>query len=164
MAIHGLDYVLIYRNPIQNQLDRKANSLPKVFTAFGYNLTSDGQLTLFWQNLGLDQRRLLIGLTPSSGVYSIDAPTARADGEKHWVTCLPAPAFRGEINTPKAIIESLCPLATANLLPGLYDLQLGLSNGSTISPLASSLVMVLLIDPNGRFTSVELEPASAQSP
>lgn len=164
VTLHGLDYVLIYRNPIQNHIDRKANSLPEVFTAFGYNLSSDGQLTLFWQNLGLDQRRLLVGLTPSNGVYPIAAPAARVDGERHWVTCTPAPAFRGEINTPKAIIESLCPLATANLLPGLYDLQLGLSNGSTISPLASSLLAVLLIDPNGRFTPVGLEPALAQFP
>lgn len=156
VTLHGLDYVLVYRNPIQNRVDRKANSLPRVFTTFGYNLAGDGQLTLFWQNLGLGRRQLRLGLAPSNGVYSMDAPIASTMGERRWITCLPGPAFVDEVDTPRAIIESQCSLATANLPPGLYDLQLGLADGSTTSPLPSSLLGVLLINPAGHFTSVKL--------
>ncbi|MBI1881580.1 MAG: glycosyltransferase family 39 protein [Chloroflexi bacterium] len=163
VTLHGLDYVLIYRNPIQNQIDREANSLPGIFTPFGYNLAGDGQLTLFWQNLGVGRQQLKVGLAPSNGVYSKDAPTASTIGARQWVACTPRPDFVDEMNIPGAIIESLCPLTTANIPPGLYDLQLGLSDGSTVSPLASSLLGVLLIDPNKRFTSVELGQAPAQS-
>jgi hypothetical protein len=163
--LHGLDYVLIYRNPIQNHIDRTANSLPGVFTAFGYNLATDGQLTLFWQNLRLlDRRKLTVGLAPSNGRYLVNAPAVNSAGERYWVACMPAPAFVDEMYTPKAIIESLCPLATANLPPGLYDLQIGLSNGLATSPVASSFLAVLSIDSKGRFTPVKLAPAPAPSP
>ena len=136
--------------------------MPRVFTTFGYNLAGDGQLTLFWQNLNLGQRQLRIGLAPSNGRYVADAPTASASGERQWVTCMPGPAFVDETNTPKAIIESLCPLSKISLTPGLYDLQLGLSNGSTISPLPTSLLGALVITPERHFTPIELKPAPAQ--
>lgn len=161
ITLHGLDYVLIYRNPIQNHIKRQPNSLARVFTTFGYNLASDGQLTLFWQNLGMGQQRLQLGLAPSRGVYAIKAPTASPDPNRRWVTCQPQPAFSQELNFPKAIIESLCPLDSLNLPPGLYDLQLGLSHGPALTPLQSSLLGLLLIKPNRHFSVVELKPTLA---
>jgi hypothetical protein len=161
--LHGLDYVLIYRNPIQHQVDREANSLPDLFTTFGYNLTGDGQLTLFWQNLGLGRRQVRVGLAPSNGIYAIDAPTASTIGERRWITCEPKPEFVDEVDTRGAIIESLCPLAITNLPPGLYDLQLGLSDGAATSPLSSSLLGVFLINRNQHFLLVKLGQTSAQS-
>ncbi len=153
VTLHGLDYVLIYRNPIQHQVDRKANHLAGVLTAFGYNL-SDGQLTLFWQNLRPGQRQLLVGLAPTSGVYPVGAPAV--SGERQWVACSPAPAFASEMDTPKAIIESLCPLASIDLPAGLYDLQLALGDDSAITPIESSLLAVVLIDAEGHFEHVQL--------
>jgi hypothetical protein len=163
VTLHGLDYVLLYRNPIQNHVDREPNSLPGVFTTFGYNLANDGQLTLFWQNLGMGQQHLQIGLAPSNGVYAVDTLTASPDVPRLWLACQPKPGFINEMNSPGAIIESLCPLTSVDLPPGLYDLQLGLSDGSTILPLRSSLLGLVLINPNEHFTSVELEPASELS-
>jgi hypothetical protein len=162
VTLHGLDYVLIYRNPIQNHVDREANSLPGVFTTFGYNLADDGEVTVFWQNLRIFRSQLRVGLAPSNGVYMMNAPTASTIGERQWVTCTPRPDFVDEINTPKAIIESLCSLTLTDLPPGLYDLQLGVSNGSTTTPLTSSLLGVLSIKPNQHFTLVELRQASTQ--
>lgn len=161
VALHGLDYVLIYRNPIQNPVDRKPNSLAGVFTTFGYNLAANGQLTLFWQNLGIGQRHLWIGLAPSSGVYAMNAPIASPDLQRHWLACQPKPDFITEMSSSKTIVESLCPLNKLDLPPGLYDLQLGLSDGSTVSPLRSSLLGLLQVNPNEHFTSVKLEPSSA---
>jgi uncharacterized membrane protein len=162
VTLHGLDYVLIYRNPIQIQVERETNSLPGVFTTFGYNLAGDGQLTLFWQNRNLGRRQLWLGLAPSNGIYTSDTPTASSSSDRAWVACPPGPAFIEEMNTPKAIIESLCPLATARLAPGLYDLQLGLSDGAAVSPLPSSFLGAFVIGPDGHFTPIELKPASAQ--
>ena len=51
VTLQGLDYALIYRNPIEQHVCTQDNSLPDVLTPFGYNLAADGNLTLFWQNL-----------------------------------------------------------------------------------------------------------------
>jgi 4-amino-4-deoxy-L-arabinose transferase-like glycosyltransferase len=155
LSLEDLDYVLIYRNPIEHKVDQKANSLPETFTAFGYNLTPAGQLTLFWQNFGLDQQTLLIGLAPTSGVYPIGGPAM--SGPRRWVACVPAPAFAAELNTPGAIIESLCSLFSLELRPGLYDLQLAVADQAAVTPLTSSLLGVVLIEPNGRFKPVDLK-------
>lgn len=157
VTLHGLDYVLIFRNPIQHQIDRKANSLPGIFTVFGYNLGSDGRLTLFWQNRGVDRQPLLVGLAASKGAYSVDRLVANPAAQRYWLTCPPLPAFEEELRVPKAIIESECSLSTLKLPPGLYDVQLGLNDGSTTSPLATSLLGVILVNAKGEFLPVELK-------
>jgi hypothetical protein len=158
VTLHGLDYVLIYRNPIQHHVDREANSLPRAFTAFGYNLSADGQLTLFWQNSGLGQRQLLVGLAVTQGVYPVNGAVV-SDVERQWLLCTPTPAFTVPANTPKAIVESVCPLNTANLSAGLYDLQLAVRDGPTLTPVKSSRLAVLLVDQNGRFEHINLVEA-----
>jgi hypothetical protein len=158
VTLHGLDYVLVYRNPIQHHVDQKANSLPGAFTAFGYNLSADGQLTLFWQNSDLGQRQLLLGLAATRGVYPVNG-AAVSDVERQWLPCTPTPAFTIEANTPKAIVESVCPLNTVNLPAGLYDLQLAVRDGPTVTPVKSSRLAVLLVDQSGQFEHVNLVEA-----
>ncbi|MBN1217799.1 MAG: glycosyltransferase family 39 protein [Anaerolineae bacterium] len=153
--LHGLDYVSIYRNPIQHQVDRETNRLPGIFTVFGYNLSADGQLTLFWQNLADESPQLLVGLAPTSGVYPVDTSTVDS-AERQWIGCEPAPDFTIEIDTPKAIIKSYCLLEAANIPPGLYDLQLGVGNGATVMPISTSRLAVLVVGQDGLFQPVEL--------
>ncbi len=148
VRLQGLDYVLIYRNPVENYVNLQDNSLPDILTVYGYNLTTEGTLTLFWRNLGLDaQQELMVGLVPPGGE------------ETHWVTCQPAPGFTAEVNVPGAILESLCPLAPADISPDLYDLHLGLKDGPNILPIDSSGLALVSIEPTGRFELVNFADA-----
>ncbi len=145
ITLHGLDYVLIYQNPIQHHIDWKENGLPGVLTIFGYNIPSDGNLTLFWQNLGLDNNQeLWAGLTPATG------------GEIEWLACPPAPNLATEVNIPRSIIESLCPLATLDAPTNLYDLHLGLGDRENLLPIQFPAGrLALSIDPSGQFSVAE---------
>jgi uncharacterized membrane protein len=140
VTLHGLDYALIYRNPIQQHFCTQDNNLPDALTPFGYNLAADGNLTLFWQNLKGDNRpEAQVGLTSA------------ADGETRWVACAPAPAFAAEAGLPGAFVESQCPLAASGAPPGYYDLRLGWGDGGRALP--------LLINTEGSFSS--MAPATA---
>jgi hypothetical protein len=157
ISLHGVDYALIFHNPIQHQIDRKTNSLPEVFTAFGYNLTPEGRLTLFWQNLGVGRPMLSVGMAATHGAYPADRLVANPSVRRYWLACPPLPAFEEDLELRKAIIESQCSLAAANLPPGLYDVQLGLRDSLGTSTLDNSLLGVILIKANGEFLPVELK-------
>jgi hypothetical protein len=156
---HGLDYVTLYRNPIEHQVDRGINSLPGMFTAFGYNLASDGELTLFWQNLGLDRQQLWVGLARTQGVYSAGSSAVNS-ASRQWIPCIPTPDFTDEVDAPKAIIESSCPLNSIDMPAGLYDLQLAVGDGATLMPVSSSRLAVLLVDSDDQFLHIDLAVAS----
>jgi 4-amino-4-deoxy-L-arabinose transferase-like glycosyltransferase len=159
VTLHGLDYVLIYRNPIQHQVDRQANSLAGLLTVFGYNLAPTGQLTLFWQNQGLDDGQLLVGLAPTRGVYPVET-SGPGSAQRRWIDCRPNPAFAGELHTSNAIIESFCPLDSAGLPAGLYDLQVAVDDGFNLIPIQSSRLAVFQLDSAGQFKSIELVTAA----
>lgn len=154
----GLDYVLIYRNPIRHQVDRQANHIPRALTAFGYNLAPGGRLTLFWQNEGLGDRSLRLGLAPTSGVYPLDSPSP-SRGARRWIDCIPAPGFGGKLETPGAVIESTCSLDEADLAPGLYDLRLAVADDSGLQPIEAGLLGVMSLDAADRFETVDLVEA-----
>jgi hypothetical protein len=136
ITLQGLDYALIYRNPIAQHVCAQDNNLPDALNPFGYSLAADGNLTLFWQNLaGGDQVQAV-----QAGLTSV------ADGETRWVTCAPAPAFAAEAGLPGAFLESQCPLGASGTPPGYYDLRLGWGDGGRATP--------LLIDDEGRFGPV----------
>jgi hypothetical protein len=153
MQVQGLNYVSIYRNPVQHPVDQKPNSLPGVLTTFGYNLSPQGQLVVIWQNLGMEERHLLVGVAPTAGVYPAEGGPAH--GTRRWITCSLAPDFVAERDTSKVIIESHCPLAEAGLSPGLYDVQLAVGDSIEIKPIESSLLAVVRVDNESQFENVE---------
>jgi hypothetical protein len=152
VRLQGLDYALIYHNPIENHVPGQENGLPGMFSVLGYNLEADGSLVLFWQNLGLE---------PSQSPWAGLAPAA--GGETRWVVCDPAPAFAAEVGTAGAILESRCSLAQAGVQPGFYDLQLGLGDGASLPQGTQSLSPVeftegrlaLSVDAAGRFSHID---------
>ncbi len=149
VTMHGLDYVLTYHNPIEHRVEWVKNSLPNKLGVFGYNLSFDGNLKLFWQNLGLeDQPKLWTGLS-----------SATAE-EIKWLPCIPAPDFAAEVTTPEAILESGCSLASIAPSSDLYDLHVGLSNDdANISPIPFPAGrLALKVDQAGKF--MPLEPAA----
>jgi 4-amino-4-deoxy-L-arabinose transferase-like glycosyltransferase len=154
MRVQGLDYVSVYRNPVQHPVDQKSNSLSGVLTTFGYNLSPQGQLTVIWQNLGMEERHLLVGVAATAGVYPAEGGPAA--GTRRWITCSPAPDFVAERDTSKAIIESYCPLAEAGLSPGLYDVQLAVGDSIEIKPIELSRLAVVWVDNESQFENVEL--------
>jgi len=144
VTLQGLDYALIYRNPIRQHMCTRDNSRPDVLTPFGYNLAGDGNLTLFWQNLKGGDRHpaLQAGLTSAAG------------GKTRWVACTPAPAFAAEAGIPGAFLESQCSLAASDAPPGLYDLRLGLGDGGQVTPITSPAGgLAVVSDTDGRFIS-----------
>ncbi len=145
ITMHGIDYVLIYRNPIQHHINWQSNGLQDVLNLFGYNLLPSGDLTLFWQNVKPEiNKELWLGLSPSAG------------GETKWTLCTPTPEFSSEVNTPKAILESLCPLTEINNSSGLYDIHLRTSNGSNIFPIKFPAGrLAISIDAIGQFQSID---------
>ncbi len=141
VRLQGLDFALVYRNPIQNRINWRENSLPNTFT-LGYNLAVDGTLTLFWQNLGLAQP-VWAGLAPAEG------------GEIRWLVCEIPPDFAGEAAIPGAVLESHCPLAVTGAPPGLYDLRLGVGEDEAITPIEFPAGRIALsIDAPGHYTQV----------
>jgi hypothetical protein len=140
VTLHGLDYALIYRGPVEQHLCSQDNSIPDVLTPFGYNLAADGALTFFWQNLaGGDRPEARAGLTSA------------ADGETRWAACAPAPEFAAEAATAGAFVESRCSLAAIGALPGYYDLRLDIGSGGR--------TVTIRVDKDGRFSTVA--PATA---
>jgi hypothetical protein len=144
ITLQGLDYALIYRNPIEQRICTRDNSLPDVLTPFGYNLAADGSLTVFWQNLegGDRMQAIQVGLTSA------------ADGETRWAACAPAPEFADEAGTPGAIVESRCSLATSGAPPGYYDLRLDMGSGGR--------TLAIRVDASRRFSAVAPAPAAAE--
>jgi 4-amino-4-deoxy-L-arabinose transferase-like glycosyltransferase len=149
VSLQGVDYVLIYHNPIEQRIHWQTNNPSNGLTVLGYNVADSGILTLFWQHLGMDQPQLVAGLTPALGDTT------------HWVSCTLAPAFVNEAKESGAILESTCPLATTALQSDIYELYLGLNNGSEILPLAPSGPALLSIDPTMRFKPVQLNTVLA---
>jgi 4-amino-4-deoxy-L-arabinose transferase-like glycosyltransferase len=156
VTLQGLDYALIYRNPIQQHICAPDNSLADDLVPFGYNLAADGALTLFWQNVkGGDRLDVQVGLAPATG-----GETRSQRDPERWVACAPAPAFASEAGTPGALLESECSLAASGAPPGYYDLRLGLGSGDHMSSIALSAGgLAAQIDADGRFSPVA--PATA---
>lgn len=152
ITLHNLDYALIYRNPIEHHLDWTKNGLSDILSIFGYNLSPNGNLTLFWQNLGVDQtQKLWAGLA---------LPETEAI---NWLVCAPGADFAAELNNPKAIIESICPLATSGASTGLYDLQLALNDGQAITPVEFPAGrLAVAIDETGKFVVPDQNAGLAQ--
>jgi hypothetical protein len=161
VTLQGLSYVLIFRNPIEQHICIQNGSLADVLTPFGYNVTADGQLTLFWQDLKSNFQKIQVGLVPAAGgeTWSQRDPPPGVPLEERWVACKPAPAFALEAGDPGTLLESRCSLAAIGAPPGAYDLRLGLA-GDPASPVALSAGgLAVLIDADGRFSPVT--PAAA---
>lgn len=113
ITLHGVDYILIYRLPIQNSVRWKDNQIKGVATLFGYNIETD-RLRIFWQNDGLPLRNdWWFGLQSSD------------NGVSAWQRCELAPDFSDERTAIGAILESECPFPEKLPSPGVYDLYLG---------------------------------------
>lgn len=113
ITLHGVDYLLIYPLPVQNDVRWKDNLIEDKVTFFGYNIEDDG-LRLFWQNDGL----------PAEAHWHF-ALQSVAGGKIYWQACALDPAFAPERETDEAILESLCPFPSQTPSPGIYHLKLG---------------------------------------
>jgi hypothetical protein len=160
VALQGLDYALIYRNPIEQHVCVQDNALAASLTPFGYALAADGELTLFWQATntkmeGSDRLPAVqVGLAPIGGGEML---SQRAF--ERWAACTPAPEYAAEAGTPGALLESRCSLAASGAPPGYYDLRIGLGDGPASPSALSPGGLAVLIDAEGRFSPVA--PATA---
>nr|HMQ54961.1 hypothetical protein [Anaerolineae bacterium] len=153
-----IDYVLVYRNPIEHQVDRELNYVPAAIRALGYSLSAQGALTLIWQNEGLGQEPLWLGLAPTNGVFP--AGQSAPPESRWWVKCPPNPGFEPELSSTGTIVESVCPLAALDLWPGLFDVQLGFGEEENLRPLENSRLAVVQIGSDRTYRPVTLTPLS----
>lgn len=158
LRLGGIDYVLVYRNPIEHQVDRELNYVPAAIRALGYSLSAQGDLTLIWQNEGLGQESLWLGLAPTNGVFP--AGQAVPPESRWWLKCPPKPGFEPELSSTGTIVESVCPLAALDLWPGLFDVQLGLGDEENLRPLENSRLGVVQIGSDRTYRPVTLTPLS----
>ncbi len=143
IKLQGLVYALIYRNPIEQHLCPRDNSLPDVLTPLGYNLSADGDLSFFWQNLaGGNRPEVRAGLTSA------------ADGETRWVKWVPTLSYSAVAGTPGALVQSYFSLAAAGLSPGYYDLRFDMGSGGRTA--------TIRVDKDGRFSTVAPATAAAE--
>ncbi|NJN93038.1 MAG: hypothetical protein HC875_02580 [Anaerolineales bacterium] len=120
ITIGGIDYAWIYPIPFTVPADPQVSVFPDRAALLGYRWEENGQLRLFWENLGLTQSR--------GGL------AARLRGEAaqtEWAACSPDTPFAQQ-QTPGDYIESLCAPAAAGLSPGTYDVEFALAEAESV--------------------------------
>ncbi len=139
ITIGGIDYAWIYPIPFTTPANPTVSFIPDQAALLGYSWKTSQQvsesenssssasrcplrvarfaspLRLLWENLGLDADR--------QWVARLVGPTAQTE----WAACSPDPAFATQIQTRGAYVESFCAPAIANLLPGTYTVEIGLT-------------------------------------
>jgi len=148
VKLNGLDYALVYHSPITRKVDITQNSIPGT-QILGYDIVTDGILTLFWQNIEFDSS-IWIGLLPAMGDQIL------------WVPCQLDASFKAEANIPGAILESRCNLAEAEALPEIYSLHLGYGTPEKITEVNFPAGrLALQINADGTFNPANPETAIA---
>lgn len=144
VTLQGVDYAIIYRNPIQQRIHwKETNSKSGGLTILGYNVAEDGILTLFWQNLKSGQLQLVVGLTPT------------VSNSTQWTTCTLAENFVADIKMTGAILKSTCAMSKA-LPAGIYELALGSKYEAATETLTPSDSALISIDAEGHFKPITL--------
>ncbi len=113
IVINGIEYAVVYPNPIAYPANPQTDRLEGQLALFGYRWKAEpngATATLIWENLGQGDKPVSLKLW--SGETSSE-----------WFPCQPS-AARGQRSAGE-VIESVCQLSSANLPPGLYSLQLG---------------------------------------
>lgn len=114
VRIDGINYAWVYQNPIAYPADPLRDRAEGRLALFGYSWEAP-VVRLFWENQGGDGDGVAVRLW------------ATADLHGDWLPCAPAPGFEEAAHTPGEVVESECRLSPEGLTPGLYDLQVGLS-------------------------------------
>jgi hypothetical protein len=118
----GIDYAWIYPAPVAHAADPQRSLVVGKAALFGYNWAGEGgetlPLRLYWEQQGLAPgERLAVRLVGRGG---------QGGG---WAACDPAPGFESAARQPGEVVESTCTLAAdERLLPGLYDLAVGIQS------------------------------------
>jgi len=115
ITIAGIDYAWVYPIPFTTPADPQVSVFPDQAALLGYRWEKDGQLRLFWENLGLSQPE-------RSLVARLQGETAQTD----WVTCSPDTPFISQMQTRGSYLESLCAPVIAGLPPGTYRVEFAL--------------------------------------
>lgn len=120
ITIAGIDYAWIYPIPFTVSADPQLSVLPDQAALLGYRWEKNGQLRLFWENLGL---------AGSDGRLEVRLKGDAAQTE--WAACFPDTPFIQK-QTPGDYLESLCVPAVAELPPGTYDVEFALAEAEPV--------------------------------
>lgn len=149
VTLQGVDYALIYRNPIQQRIHWQSGTASSDLIVLGYNVTERGALTFFSRQLKPGQPQMVAGLTPA------------LSSRTYWITCVLDQDFVEDAKKADAILKSDCSLVNA-LPPGIYELSLGLKYEATTLPLTASDPALIFVDSEGHFKPITLPLALPQ--
>jgi hypothetical protein len=124
--LKGIDYALIYPVSLDRRTNWQAANVFGKLILYGYRQEKPQPysltLRLVWENQGMSaQDRLQMGLQgcQATAYPFCSQPVA-------WQPCTLAPGFEQDAQRVGALVESTCELDTANLMPGVYSLHVGL--------------------------------------
>jgi len=137
VTLNGVDYVKLYRNPIQHKIGPEANTLPDQLALFGYNLTPTGRLTVIWQPTKQAQALQVQLISP-------------INPDTNPIPCEPASQITNRSTT--IIIETSCQFMTK---AGIYRLHAEVDD-SSINPFGFGFIS---IDTTGQFTTLSADEA-----
>jgi 4-amino-4-deoxy-L-arabinose transferase-like glycosyltransferase len=123
VTLQGVEYVYLYQIPLTQRTNWQSSHLAQKVILFGIDDSKPDSLTLYWQNQGL----------PADEEWWL-ALEGKQNAPQAWQPCQLKPNFAKERLITGALLESECPLATTNMEPGIYELQLAVgANSQTIS-------------------------------
>ncbi len=150
-TLQGVDYVYVYRLPVELRGDWRVSRLPGQASFLGVaeaeptdTLTANGaemdpfSLRLYWQNDGLAaNQEWWVALQP------VDGP------QQPWQRCSLSADFTDERLTIGAVLESQCQLVGERSLPDVYHLRIGVgpdTNQITVVPFSEGEFAVAVQD------------------
>ncbi|RME72788.1 MAG: hypothetical protein D6784_12955, partial [Chloroflexi bacterium] len=119
IRLGGIDYAWIYPIPFTTPADPQVSRIEGQASLLGYRWQTDPPgLRLFWRSLDRPgDRQMAVRL-------------AGDEAATGWTTCSLDPAFAPDTATAGAYLESICTPRLDDLPPGLYSVEVGLTNGS----------------------------------
>ena len=121
ITIGGIDYAWIYPIPFTVPANPQLSVIPGQVALLGYSWEMGSgknapNLRLLWENQG------------ATLSWQLVARLVSHNNETKWTICAPDPHFASQIGQIGAYVESLCAPEIANLPPGIYTVEFGLTS------------------------------------
>ncbi len=115
VTLAGIDYAWIYPIPFNTPANPLISRIEGQTALLGYSWEANSHIRLVWQNLDqTNTRQIAMRLTSET------VSTA-------WADCTVDPAFTHQADALNAYLESTCRPSAAELPPGLYTVEFGLT-------------------------------------
>jgi 4-amino-4-deoxy-L-arabinose transferase-like glycosyltransferase len=139
--LKGIDYALIYPVPLERRTNWETTNIFGKLILYGYRQEKAEpgtfSLRLVWENQGMsgqDSLQMALQGCQATAYPFCSQPVS-------WQPCTLASGFEPDAQRVGALVESTCQLDTADLMPGIYSLHVGVGpsvEGDVVDLLAPS--------------------------